>query len=392
VTTTVPEDHYRLCVVRSAPVARAEDLLGPLDWLVLALAGLDPIGLDLFGLTTAYDTVPVKTEEKNNLRPFLESAEVSYPFGRMADDPTFELRFFNKGATPDAVVDLHLSWGSAVDPIRPGFVAELRLGREAATPPEPPLPATGEAPAIKPPRSQYLLRLFDLMLMAFQPELGFIDLPRPAMVIDRPRDLHLGWATYVNKDWPRVPALPAPGAPDTGQASPGFAIEMADGGALFLATRKIEDELSPDIARQLHTLESYARPILLSTRATFQPAARPADPAVAIPTFMRGMPGEPGRYGASPTTPPASTRVPSIPPPSRAPAPVPQPKIEAEDDPLTRTMDLQSTLKLGQALPFADEGTTGLPDDDSLDPATRVPATPFQPPATPFEDPKKPKK
>ena len=378
--STVAEDHYRLCVVRSAPVARPEDLSGPLDWLVSALAGLDPIGLELYGLTTAYDTVPVKTAETNNLRPFLESAEVSYPFGRMPDDPTFELRFFNKPVGHEAadVVDLHLTWGSVADPIRPGFVAELRLGRAAATPPEPPLPSTGEAAAVKPPRSQYLLRLFDLMLMAFQPEMGFIDLPRPPRVIDRPSELHFGWATYVNKDWARVPALPAPGAADASQQSPGFAIEMSDGGVLFLATRKIEDELSSDIARQVQTLEDYARPILLSTRTSFLPAARPADPAVAVPTFMRSGP--------------SSSRAPTIPPPSRAPVSQPQPVPEPDDDPLTRTMDLHSTLKLGQALPFADEGTTGLPDDDSNDPATMAPVTPFQVPATPFEDPKKPKK
>lgn len=216
----LPDDHYRLCVVRAAPVG---ELRAILDRLISAL------GFTFFGLTTAYDTVPVKNKETDNLLPFLESAALSYPFGSKPHDPTHELRFFNEGGA----VDLHLTWGG-----QPGFVAELRLGRDAA-------------PS---PKGRGLLKLLDLLVQAFHPDFGFIELPRAANVPERPGEVVFGWATYLSKRWPRVTGVPAPGV----------SIEAPDGGTLLLATRDVQDEFSSDVARHVEGMEKFARPLLSS--------------------------------------------------------------------------------------------------------------------------------
>ncbi len=230
----VAEDHYRLCVVRSATVARPEDLRTPLDLLLAALP------LKFFGTTTALEAVPVTSKEDDTLRRFLESAALSNPAGRAPTDPTHEVRFFTQAAAPDAIVDLHLTWGG-----QPGFVAELRLGRDAAPP----------------PRTSTLRRLFDTMVKTFRPDFAFIDLPRRANAPQRPGELVFGWATYVTRRWPVRSVVPPPGR----------AIEVPYGGTVLLATIDLKDEFSADVVAHVEAIEKFARPILGSPGTSLRP-------------------------------------------------------------------------------------------------------------------------
>src|SRR5579862_9620666 len=112
---TVPEDHYRLAVVRLAPVADAAELVQPLEGLLAALEEAHPSGLTFSGLTPAYDVLPVKDGDEDNLPRFLASSQISYPFGRNHDDPTHGVRFFNTPDDPADFSDLSLSWFDAAD-------------------------------------------------------------------------------------------------------------------------------------------------------------------------------------------------------------------------------------------------------------------------------------
>lgn len=389
---TVPDDHYRLVGVRPGHVADARDLLSPLDALLAALAEKDASVFHLSGLTPAYETRPVKDGREDNLQRFLATAELDYPFGRGADEPTHGVRFFNTREASDEFADLSLSWfdrpaGRAGEATAPTLVATLRLGTRAAQ------PSTGT-------RGQHLDEVLGLLVRALQPQFGFVDLPRPlAPAPPRPSAPLFRWATYFSHPYfnawrPTPETLP-----------PTATLSVIDGhGITLLATAALDAQVSSDVARAVDALERVVRPALLPEDAAPTPApAAPVPTQTTVPSYLRqhappdssagGRPvAAPTPFEDSPTE--AMRPDPNLSPalPFRGPTPgsAGPPLVSGADGP-EPTAAAVPTVRSDAPTPFTETTT------EALDPADRVaPALPFdeqgteapkpsKEPVTPFE-------
>jgi hypothetical protein len=331
-------DNYRLCVVRRTPLATPDDLTATLEWIVRALAQVDPLLFTLSGRSPANHLTPVMDGDETRVAAFLSTSAIEWNFGREPEDPTHEIVFFNPEEGPRVAV-LRLSFVAGGEASTgPGLVVELVLGRDAAGPAD-------EG------RGAHLDLLFSMLLAALLPDHGHVELPGYPDGAERPAVYDVGWITYFSRaERPLPPALDPPAVmvpTDAGTkifATPALALErhvdLAD------VIGRVREQLAPHLDEQPPAPEQPAglpghvqRPSFLA-----EPGARPP---MAGPTFLV----EPG-------------------------AQPPQPPAHVIDDEATAV-----------GIPLRPPPAFTLPFPTTATPPTLVPATPFtSTPSTPRVD------
>jgi hypothetical protein len=212
-------DTYRLCMVKRAALAAPADLTATLDWIVRALEAEDPILFSLFAYSPAMEPVRILDGDESRVEDLLATSEITWNFGREPADPTHEVVLFNKEEGARRVYLRASFVAGGAEHTGPGFVFDLRLGRDAAGP---------EGPE----RGAHLAALFSMLVAPLHPDFGHVELPGQPHRVDRPATYEVGWLTYFARaERPLPPALPPPGVMvpvDTGTelfAIPGLAFE-----------------------------------------------------------------------------------------------------------------------------------------------------------------------
>ena len=211
-------EFYRLVVARRAKVGEDADLVEPVERIVRALQKEDPELFRLLGYSPAYSKFEVIDGEKSLVPNFLMTSQIQWNFGREPRDPTNQVIFFND-YEDERYAGLKVVFSvekpeDGIEAAGPGLVAELFLGTVPAGP-------GGAA------RTARLDRLFALLVEAFAPDHGRVELPGHPEAEGESDAPGVGWLTYrAGAEPPRVPP-PATATPLAG----GVTIRLAPGDA-----------------------------------------------------------------------------------------------------------------------------------------------------------------
>jgi hypothetical protein len=256
-------DSYRLCVVKHASLATPTDLTATLDWIVKRLEKEDPLLFSLHGYSPAMQVVPVLDGDKSLVEGFLATSEIAWNFGREPADPTNEVVLFNgeEGARKVYLRASFVTGGAACT--GPGFVLELRLGRDAAGP--------GGAE-----RGAHLDTLFSLLAVALYPDFGHVELPGHPPSVERPATYEVGWLTYFARAERPLPP----------QIQPPAVMVPTDAGTKIFARPSLALDDHGDVAGDIAAVRDQ-----LAVHAMAEPPAPP--PPEPMPTAHAGLAGLP---------------------------------------------------------------------------------------------------
>jgi hypothetical protein len=205
-----PEYHYdEIRLVRLAPVAHEDDLIGPIKRLVRAIRR-EGARFQLYGHSPAHRLYTIRAGWLwSNVWKFVTTSAIQWNFGREPRDPTHQVMFFS---WPTDTVFFKVKFVVAgVEATCPGVVVTLRLRTDKVIHPR------GD-------RAARLDRLFARMVSILRPDHGCVRLS------GQPED-EVGWLTY----------LPLATAPAT-VPPPAVRVPFADGVKILAAPGPVPDE------------------------------------------------------------------------------------------------------------------------------------------------------